>query len=131
MDIEGSLEHALADEPAVVCAWLFGSVARGTARPDSDVDVAVLADLPSGMDTLAWRSELEARLSRQVRRTVQIVAVDRAPADLVRRVLRDGLLLVDRDRKRRVALEVRKRIEYFDMTPVWRRIRRLPPGVAP
>jgi len=131
MDIEGSLRHALADEPAVVCAWLFGSVARGTARPDSDVDVAVLADLPSGRDSLAWRSELEARLSRQVRRTVQIVAADRAPADLVRRVLRDGLLLVDRDRKRRVALEVRKRIEYFDMTPVWRRIRRLPPGVAP
>ena len=28
----------------LVCAWLFGSRARGTSRPDSDVDVAVLRD---------------------------------------------------------------------------------------
>jgi hypothetical protein len=57
--------------------------------------------------------------------------VDRAPADLVRRVLRDGHLLLDRDRARRVAVEVRKRNEYFDLTPVWRMIRRLPRSVAP
>ena len=126
-----ALRTATAGEPTIVCAWLFGSVARGTARPDSDVDVAVLADLPVGCDRLAWQSELEARLSRVVRRTVQVVSAERAPADLVRRILRDGQLLVDRDRSRRLAFEVRKRNEYFDMTPVWRLIRRLPPGVAP
>ena len=131
MDLAPALATALDGEALVVCAWLFGSVARGTSRADSDVDVAILADLVPDQDRLAWRSETEARLSRVVRRTIQVVLVDRAPADLVRRILRDGHLLVERDRSRRIAFEVRKRNEYFDMTPVWRRIRRLPRGVAP
>jgi hypothetical protein len=60
-----------------------------------------------------------------------VVALNRAPADRVRRVLRDGHLLVDRDPRARLVFEVRKRNEYFDMQPVWRQIRRLGPGVAP
>lgn len=31
-------------EPGVQAVWLFGSRARGDERPDSDVDVAVLAE---------------------------------------------------------------------------------------
>lgn len=131
VDIITTLPSELAADNAIVAAWLFGSVARGTARATSDVDVAVLCDLPAATDALAWRAGLEARLSAATRREVQVVSVERAPADLVRRILRDGQLLVDRDRARRVAFEVRKRNEYFDMTPVWRRIRRLPRGVAP
>lgn len=128
MDVD-ALRAALEAEPAILAAWLFGSRARGTARPDSDVDVAVLfGDLVRRAEA-AW--DLEARLSIGLRLPVQVVAVDAAPADLVRRVLRDGVRLVDRDRAARIRFEVRKRIEYFDMTPIWRQIRRLPAGVAP
>ncbi|MFC4260544.1 nucleotidyltransferase family protein [Marinobacter lacisalsi] len=38
------LQAVLADFPQIRFAALFGSVARGTARPDSDIDVAVQAD---------------------------------------------------------------------------------------
>ena len=31
-------------EPGVQAVWIFGSRARGDERPDSDVDVAVLAE---------------------------------------------------------------------------------------
>jgi predicted nucleotidyltransferase len=103
--------------------WLFGSQARGTARPDSDVDVAVLGAVD------AW--DLEARLCAALDMDVQVVPMERAPADLVRRVVRDGILLAERDRALRVRFEVRKRLEYFDMAPIWRQIRRLPPGVDP
>lgn len=41
----------------IVAAWLFGSQATGRARPDSDVDVAILTDYPL---------ELEQRLSIQI-----------------------------------------------------------------
>jgi predicted nucleotidyltransferase len=33
---------ARAEAEGIAAAWLFGSVARGTARPDSDVDVGIL-----------------------------------------------------------------------------------------
>lgn len=113
----------------MIAAWLLGSRARGTARPDSDVDVAVLLGPVAGRAELTW--DLEARLSAALRLPVQVVAVDTAPADLVHRVLRDGRLLIDRDRARRLRFEVRKRNEYFDMAPIWRLIRRLPAGVDP
>lgn len=130
MDLVGSLSAALGAHPGVVAAWLFGSQARGTARPDSDVDVAVLLGrVPRGFSDYPF--DVEADLTAAVGKPVQVVVVDRASADLVRRVLRDGLLLVDRDRARRVAFEVRKRNEYFDMTPIWRQVRRLSPGVDP
>ena len=128
MDLENTLRALLARDPAILAAWLFGSRARGTDRPDSDVDVAVLLDpAPTGMEAF----DLEARLSAALRLPVQVVPVNRAPADLVHRVLRDGRLLVDRDASRRIRFEVRKRNEYFDMTPIWRQVRRLPPGVEP
>jgi len=42
-----SLREYLASQPDVVAAYVFGSVAQGRARPQSDVDIAVLltADL--------------------------------------------------------------------------------------
>lgn len=119
----------------LVAAWVFGSVARGTARADSDVDVAVLRGRPSTgtLDDLA--TELGVELERAVGREVDLVVLDEADADLVHRVLRDGVLVRDRDRARRIAFEVRKRHEYFDLAPhramvreaALRRVR----GVAP
>ena len=38
------LEQALASEPSLRLALVFGSVANGSATPDSDIDVAVLYD---------------------------------------------------------------------------------------
>jgi predicted nucleotidyltransferase len=129
MDPIEALRSRLVADPHVSTAWLYGSQARGTARATSDFDVAVLWDDPSCPAELAF--DLEAALCASLGREVQVVIAHRAPADLIRRVLRDGILLVDRDRSARIAFEVRKRNEYFDMVPTWRRIRRLAPDVAP
>lgn len=128
MDLVHDLRQLLAAEADVQTAWLFGSRARGTHRHDSDIDIAVL--FSNEVEDLR-RFDLQTRLCIALGMPVQIVPVRRAAADLVRRVLRDGQLLLDRNRANRVAFEVKKRIEYFDMTPIWRTIRRLPPGVAP
>jgi predicted nucleotidyltransferase len=104
----------------VVAAWLFGSVARGTAGARSDVDVAILRAADVAPERLAdLPLDLEDRLARRLRRDVQVVDVGRAPPDLVHRVLRDGILLVDRDRSRRIRFEVAARNRYFDMAPIW------------
>jgi predicted nucleotidyltransferase len=129
-ELVDALREILHGDARVVAAWLFGSEARGTARPDSDVDVAVLLD-HAPRTLMAWPADLADLLARRVARPVQLVPVNDAPADLVRRVLRDGVLLVQRDRSARIAFEVKKRNEYFDLAPMWRRIRGLPPGSAP
>ncbi len=105
--------------------YLFGSEGRGTAGPGSDVDVAVLyAKTPESKldsDHLA----LEADLERLLRRSVEVVVLNSAPADLVHRVLRDGRLLFEANRSARIAFEIRARNEYFDLLPILRRYRRL------
>ncbi len=125
-EIERSLTVVLerAPEP-IAAAYLFGSVARGTAGKDSDVDVAVLyaSDPPSTLEARPFR--LEAELERALGRIVQVVLLNDAPVDLVHRVLRDGRLLLERDRSARIRFEVRARSEYFDLLPILLRYRRL------
>jgi predicted nucleotidyltransferase len=108
----------------IAAAWLFGSQARGTAREDSDVDVAVLYSDPPAWSSPGGPFDLEGDLEKLTHKAVQVVVMNTAPVDLVHRVLRDGILLADRDRSRRIRFEVRARNEYFDLLPHLLRYRR-------
>jgi len=125
--IETRLKAFFEEDPrGAVAVYLFGSVARGEARTGSDVDVGVLfaSDPPAtlGAPQFAIEAELERRLSRPV----QVVALNRASADLVHRVLRDGRLVLERDRAARIRFEVRSRNQYFDLAPIRGLYRRYP-----
>jgi len=115
---------SLAARHGLAAAYLFGSVARGEGRPDSDLDVGVLYENepPATLDGLGL--ELQADLEEAVGRAVDIVVLNRAPVDLIVRVLRDGVILLDRDRSRRIRFEVRSRNEYWDLEPYLRLYRR-------
>ena len=119
------LRQALATHAGddVACAYLFGSTARGEARAGSDVDLAVLYE-PAPPRTLMGGSELAVRLEKELRRTVDLVILNRAPPDLVHRILRDGQLLLERDAPARIRFEVRSRNEYFDVLPYLNEYRR-------
>ncbi len=106
-----------------VAAWLFGSAARGTMRPDSDVDVGVLFAQAPASTLAAQPFALEDELTAVLGRRVQLVALNAAPADLVHRVLRDGVLVFEGDRRARVRFEVKARNEYFDLLPILQRYR--------
>lgn len=108
----------------VLAAYVFGSVGRGEATPASDVDVGVL--LASGRPrTLgALPVELAASLERALGRGVDLVVLNDAPADLVHRVLRDGVLVLERERSARIEFEVQARNAYFDLKPILDRYRR-------
>jgi uncharacterized protein len=118
------------DRRGATAVYLFGSVARGEARPDSDVDVGVLFDAAPRATLDAPQFTLEGDLERRLGRRVQVVALNRASADLVHRVLRDGRIVLDADRAARLRFEVRKRNEYFDLAPIRRLYRRYPGSTA-
>jgi predicted nucleotidyltransferase len=109
---------------SIACAYLFGSVARGEARPTSDIDLAVLfkQDPPSTLEGLGF--DIAGDIERALGSPVDIVVLNRASPDLVHRVLRDGILVHESDPGARIRFETRKRAEYFDVLPYLKQYRR-------
>jgi predicted nucleotidyltransferase len=127
MDAQTAVTRAmpvLDAHPGLVAAYLFGSVARGTAKASSDVDIAVLyaERPPSVLESPPMK--LEGALERELRCPVQVVCLNAAPPDLAIRVLRGGRLILERDRAARIRFEVNLRNVYWDLEPVLRLYRR-------
>jgi predicted nucleotidyltransferase len=113
-------------QPGVAAVYLFGSVAKGTARADSDVDIGVLYETAPPAQLMAQPFGDEADLGERFGRPVQIIVMNAAPADLVHRILRDGILVLDANKSCRISFEVRTRNQYFDLLPILRQYRQRP-----
>ena len=116
-----------ANAPEVVAAYLFGSAGRGAARP-GDVDVGVLLETDPPRTLAAIPSALIDGIERALGRgapRLDLVVLNRASPDLVHHVLKDGILVCERDRAARVRFEVKMRNEYFDVKPFLDRYRRI------
>jgi uncharacterized protein len=90
----------------VAVAYLFGSRAEGSARPDSDHDVAVLFTDPEPAFDATVR--LGAALEAELGTPVDVVDLDRAELELRGRVAEQGRLLYSADEPRRGGVRGRR-----------------------
>lgn len=95
-------------------ALVSGSRARGTARPESDLDLAIGVTAPFDHRDLG---DLIARIEAATGHTVDLVLLDEAPPGLAYRMFRDGLVVLERDRGAMVRRKARAILEYFDFKP--------------
>ncbi len=109
----------------VVAAYLFGSIARGEGRESSDADVAVLLrnGKPEVIADFDRVFEMQEQLAARLGRSVDVVVMNAAPLDLLHRVLRDGVRVLDRDPLERMEFELQARTQYFDFLPILLRYR--------
>lgn len=118
VDVEKMIQY-LARQPDVVCAYLFGSLAKGTVGPRSDVDVAVLLrDGLSPEEMFEQRLQLLVDLDGFSTRKVDVVILNTAPLLLQQQALKHGRLIYERDPLARIRFEVRTRKLYFDLRPL-------------
>lgn len=117
-------EELAAADDRIAAVYLYGSVARGTDSSNSDIDIGILLRTAPSGELNDLRFTLEGDLERVLGQRTQVIVLNDAPPDLLHRVLRDGRLLVDRDRAARIRFEVRARNEYFDLVPILKRYRR-------
>lgn len=130
VELARRLRDVVVSAPEEVAAvYLYGSQARGTASPGSDVDLGLLLQSVPAPALHGPARDMEAAVERAVGMPVEAVVLNTAPADLVHRVSRDGVVILDRDRPARLRFEVQSRNEYFDLAPL-RRLYRRRPGVT-
>jgi predicted nucleotidyltransferase len=86
-DIQARISEQLAGRADVKVAVLFGSQARETARPDSDVDLAVVVG--EGVDLLT----LGAQLAEVLELEVDVVDLADASIPLLEHLMRDGIVV--------------------------------------
>jgi uncharacterized protein len=104
-------------EARIQAAYVFGSRREGTARPTSDLDLAVLAGRHVG---LLEEQHLAARLEGVLGVPVDVVVLDRASLELRGRVVQEGELVYRADEPARVSFAVRTRSGYLDFLPTLR-----------
>ena len=125
-DLVNALTQALSGRTEIMEAYLFGSQARGTPRPDSDVDVAVYVDPATDLNAgFGIDATITADLMHALgRNDVDVVLLNRADPVLYHRVLQDGVRLLVRDSKATAGREGYALSRYFDFLPQLEKIRR-------
>jgi len=115
-----ALTAALASEPRVTAAYIFGSVALGTAGPLSDVDVALLID--DAVEREAVRDRVTDALTRRLRTaSIDVISLPDVPVPVRYRVIRDGVLVLCRDAAARQRFVVDTVMHYLDVEPLRKR----------
>ena len=116
-DLMEELQRALENETKLAYALAFGSRARGSALPKSDLDVAV--GLAAGVRLDAHEvGDLVSTLEQATGQTIDLVLLDEAPPAVAYRVFRDGRVLLERDHGALVERKTRAILDYLDFQPI-------------
>jgi len=118
MDLMERLRHRIGSLPEVKLAVLFGSHARGTAGPRSDVDLGLLLE----PDTRSARLHIEAELGRAAGRSIDVIYLDEAPPLLRFEISKDGLVLLEREDGLWTHFKAKAMVDWWDWAPLAKRI---------
>ncbi len=113
-----TLQHTAEALPAVDVLVLFGSRVAGSARADSDVDVAIGL---SGRSAEIRRA-VDVAFARAVDQPVDISFLDTAPSQLRFEMARSGVLLFERTHGAWTRERARAMVDWWDWAPLARRI---------
>lgn len=121
-EIHSRLAAYFARRPDVVCAYVFGSCARGQDCAESDVDVAVLLDSGPG-DALRHVVEIEGDLQRALPgERFDVVVLNDVGIRLRHEIVSTGQLVFERDVDERCDFEVMATVQYLDWRPIERQL---------
>lgn len=116
------IRRLMSSKTEVSAAYIFGSTVSGRARPDSDVDVAVLLE-SSFMKRLPlkYRADLTVDVGAALKTFhADVVILNDAPPALAHQVITKGRLVFERSRSDRVAFQVRSLNLFLDLEPIHR-----------
>lgn len=114
------LGEVFARHPSVATAYVFGSVARGDDRPDSDLDIGVVHTSRTSDDHAALALRLAHEISRASGfETVDLIDLEAQGPVFCHRVLCEGRRIYEGDRARRIDFESDTIVRALDFRPTY------------
>ena len=117
--LSAKLLECLEPRGEILEAYLFGSIATGSAQAHSDVDVAVYVDAGrQRASSFGYVADLTAALMHALgTNRVDVVLLNEAPPLLYHRVIRDGTRILSRDLRATTTREGQALSRYCDYVP--------------
>jgi predicted nucleotidyltransferase len=116
-----SLRAGFEQDARIAALYVFGSYAKGTAGPLSDIDIGILlnrAVARTAYFDLRLRYIAEAMTLLRTER-VDVVLLNDAPTHLAYEVISRGVLVLEGNRRGRVAFEADRITRYLDIKPLF------------
>ena len=108
-------------------AYVYGSIARESSHPFSDLDIGVFVeemDIRSSLDLeLSLSLEMDAKLNHTVDSDIRII--NHLPLIVQGEIVTTGILIYCKDDAKRIEFETRLRMTYFDFLPAHKRLQRM------
>ncbi|MCX8193604.1 MAG: nucleotidyltransferase domain-containing protein [Nitrososphaeria archaeon] len=119
-EIQEKLLKILESEEVIVVAYIFGSLARGYVKPESDYDIGILlSKIPENL--LDYYLHLINRLSHILGDRVDLLILNNAPPTLIYQVIKYGKAIYVRDERARITFEAKATSEYLDFSRALKR----------
>ncbi len=118
--LKQKMEHILASSEKVKFAYLFGSQAKGSPGPLSDIDIAVFFDETEYNQGNAFEDENELMFKLEktlAPERVDLVVLNKAPVFLRHQILKNGELILCRADKERIRFHEATMRLYLDFQP--------------
>ncbi|MGQ4915431.1 MAG: type VII toxin-antitoxin system MntA family adenylyltransferase antitoxin [Candidatus Asgardarchaeia archaeon] len=117
------LKSILKEDNSIIFAYLYGSVARGKEHKFSDIDIAIFFKPPVDKNYRRFLSKIVSIEEKD--KEIDVCVLNESPPLLRYNVIRDGILLVDKDPKLREEFVYRTLIEALDFKEVIKRYRKM------
>ncbi len=116
--IKELVAQVLSNYSHVAGAYLYGSYAKNTMTPLSDIDIAVLLDedyKPGTANKLNFELSLESKMIQQLPGySIEVRILNEAPILIQGQVIVEGILIYEKEKKRMLDFEEKVIIRYLD-----------------
>ncbi len=117
-EIQKKLKPFFKKEKEILFAYLFGSAVGKGFTSESDIDIGVYLGGKKVRDTFKRRLKLMGEFEKILKRESEVVILNDIKSVFFKFVIiKEGKLLFERDRQKRIEFELETMRDYFDFLP--------------
>lgn len=117
-----AIKNFLYKRKEIIFAYLYGSLAKKTDNPLSDIDLAIYIDenkIPSSSN-FGYRSDLIYELQTFSKKDIDLIILNEVSITLAYNVIKDGKLLFTKSKRIRTEFHDKIMNKYLDLLPLYK-----------